>query len=573
MGHGDAATNYGTRIGGILARRFAHLYGAQWWHPAMVCWGLGGFGLGLTGLAEVHSMDDMAGNAELILLWGANLDSQPNTAPRLKQARKRGARVIAIDIRETSATAQADQTLLIKPGTDAALALAMMHVIVRESLHNQSFIDQYTTGFDKIEPHLRQYPADWAADVTGIDAGIIEALARDYAAQAASMIVLGGSSMHKSNNGWYGARAVSCLPALTGSVAIPGGGFGPRHGAPSHGQGLQHLQPEQASRCSEVIPDQMAAMTQAMLDGKIKTLFLTGTNMLSSFADSNRLREALNNVPLIVCHDLFDNDTIREVADLVLPGTAWVEQLGCKMTHTHIYLMDQAIKPQGDAQSLSELLQALATELSIDNYFPWQSDEQMIDAVLDHPATGHVTVAQLRVQNGNRALRGEGVAHADRKFPTPSGKLEFYSSIAEKLGLPTLPVFGTEPVAEEYPLVFRQGRTLTHFHGFYDHGRALPSMRKLDKAPVLWISPADSAERGISNKDVVRLFNQRGEFTASANVTDKIRPGTVWMRDGWEGVNRLTSGDAALPDAATHVFPFGVGQAAFDAYINVERQD
>jgi anaerobic selenocysteine-containing dehydrogenase len=570
MGHGDAATNYGTRIGGLLARRFAHLYGTQWWHPAMICWGLGGFGLGLTGFAEVHSMDDMADHSDLILLWGANLDSQPNTAPRLKRAKKRGARVVAIDIRQTSATAQADQVILLKPGTDAALALALMHVIVRESLHDSAFIEQHTIGFDALTTHLQPFTEQWAADITGVEAGIVTALARDYAAQKASMIVLGGSSMHKSADGWYAGRAISCLPALTGSVAVAGGGFGPRHGAPSHAQGLQHLQPQQPSKCTEVIPDQMAAMTQAMLDGKIKTLLLTGTNMLSSFADSNLLRKALQNVPMIVCHDLFESDTIREAADIVLPATAWVEQLGCKMTHTHVYLMDQAIAPQGDALSLSSLLQQLATALEIEGYFPWQSDEAMINALLDHSATGHVTLAELRVEQGNRALKGRGIAHENLQFPTPSGKLEFYSDTAAKLGLPPLPVHQTVVVGKTYPLVFRQGRTLTHFHGFYDHGRALPSLHRLDNTPVLWMSVEDAHGRGISNDDSIQLYNQRGQFNARALVTDKILPGTVWMRDGWEGINRLTDGSAALTDDATRLFPFGVGQAAFDAHIEVK---
>ena len=572
MGHGDAATNYGTRIGGLLARRFAHLYGSQWWHPAMICWGLGGFGLGLTGLGEVHSMDDMADHAELIILWGANLDSQPNTAPRLKRAKKRGAKVVAIDIRQTSATAQADHTLIIKPGTDAALALAMMQVIVRESLHNPEFIEQHTIGFDGFATHLQQFTPQWAADITGIETTLIESVARSYAAQPASMIVLGGSSMHKSVNGWYAGRAVSCLPALTGSVAIPGAGMGPRHGAPSHGQGLQHLQPQQPTRCSDVIPDQMSAITQAMLDGKIKTLLLTGTNMLSSFADSNRLREALSNVPFIVCHELFASETVREAADLVIPATSWVEQMGCKMTHTHIYLMDKAIEPQGDAQALSGLLRSLADRLSIDDFFPWLTDEQMINAVLDHPSTGHVTVAEMRREKNHRAIQpGTGVAHADLSFQTPSGKLEFYSTTAETLGLPPLPVYSAVQRDDRYPLSFRQGRTLTHFHGFYDHGRALPSLARLDSTPQLWMSPADSAQRGIQNNDNIRLFNQRGEFTAQALVTDKILPGTVWMRDGWEGINRLTDGDAVLSDEATRAFAFGVGQAKFDAQIEVEK--
>ena len=124
LGHGDAATSYGTRLGGLLSRRFAFLYGCQWWHPAMICWGLGGFGFGLTGVLNVHTKEDMSANSDLIILWGANTTSQPNTATHLVKAKRRGAKIIAIDIRQSEACALADESIYIKPGTDAALALA-----------------------------------------------------------------------------------------------------------------------------------------------------------------------------------------------------------------------------------------------------------------------------------------------------------------------------------------------------------------------------------------------------------------------------------------------------------------
>ena len=123
-----------------LLRRFANLYGAQWWSPTMICWGLGGFGLGLTGHLETNTKEDMGAHAQLIVLWGANLASQPNTARHLAAARRRGAHVVTIDVRETEAAAQSDETLLVRPGSDAALALAMMHVIVAEGLVDRAFV-------------------------------------------------------------------------------------------------------------------------------------------------------------------------------------------------------------------------------------------------------------------------------------------------------------------------------------------------------------------------------------------------------------------------------------------------
>jgi len=569
LGHGDAATNYGTRLGGLLSRRFAHLYGAQWWHPAMICWGLGGFGLGLTGVLEVHTKEDLSAHSDLIILWGSNIASQPNTAPHLKDAQKRGARIILIDIRDSEAKSLADQVIRIKPGTDAALALSLMHVLIGENWVDHDHVAQHTIGFEALQAHVRPFTPEWGAEQTGITAGTIHALAQEYAATRRAMILLGGSSMHKSKNGWQAARAVACLPALTGKLGIPGGGLGPRHGASSHGQALNSILPEQGNACKTVIPNQMSAMTEAFCEGKIKALLLSGTNMRSSFADTERLAKGLEKVDLIVCHDLFASDTIREFADIVLPATAWLEQLGCKMTHTHLYLMDHFLPAPGDTHSLSGLLQDLSGRLGVADFFPWDSDEGMINSVINHPSTHHATIADLRADGGKRALRISHHAYPDHRYPTPSGKVEFYSEQAKALGLPPLPVY--EPLAESkaHSLIFRQGRTLSHFHSFYDHGQALPSLKKHNRQPALWLAPADAKIRGIADQEAIRIFNERGSFEAEAHVTDKIPPGTVWMHDGWAGINRLTSGAASLPDAAVDLFPFSAGQSAFDASVNV----
>jgi anaerobic selenocysteine-containing dehydrogenase len=562
LGHGDAASNYGTRIGGLLSRRFAHLYGAQWWHPAMICWGLGGFGLGLTGVLDVHTKEDLSANADLVVMWGATTASQPNTAPHIKAARARGARVVVIDIRDSEATARADQVLRIRPGTDAALALAMMHVIVRDVLVDHAFVAAHTVGFEALRQHLRDFDPDWAAQQTGLDAGIIVAFAHEYATTRRAMVVLGGSSMNKSVNGWQASRAVACLPALTGKLGIPGGGLGPRHGASAHGQALNTILPEQGNACRHVIPNQMSAMADALRAGRIGALLLSGTDMLSSFADSNGLARGLERVGLIISHDLFSNDTIREFADIVLPATAWVEQLGCKMTNTHLYLMDRILPPPGDAADLTRLLRELACRLGVQGFFPWSSDEGLVDAIIDHPATGHATVAAMREEGGMRAVN---ISH--HAYP---GKVEFYSEQAVGLGLPGLPVYEPVTAVPGYPLRFRQGRTLTHFHGFYDHGQALPSLNKRAGSPTLWIATEDAAARGIADGSAIRIHNERGSFHASARVTDRIGAGAVWMRDGWSGINRLTAGTPSLPDAAVDLFPFSAGQAAFDALVEVE---
>src|SRR3989454_12546275 len=237
-GHGLFANNYGTRIASHLLRRFSNLYGCQWWNPTMICWGLGAWGLGLTGALETNTKEDMGAHANLIVLWGANLASQPNTARYVAAARRRGAHVVTVDVRETEAAAQSDEVFVLGRGTDAALALAMMHVIVRESLHDRAFVERHTLGFDELAAHVRTHSPAWAEPITGIPAARIEALARRYATTRPATIVIGGSSMYKGANGAQAGRAIACLPALTGNLGVPGGGFGPRHGSSSHGQEL-----------------------------------------------------------------------------------------------------------------------------------------------------------------------------------------------------------------------------------------------------------------------------------------------------------------------------------------------
>ena len=481
-GHGAFANNYGTRVSAQLLRRFANLHGCQTWSPTSICWGLGAFGIGLTGLLEANTKEDLGDHAELVVMWGATLASQPNTARHLIRARKRGAHVVTIDIRETEATTRSDEMLVIRPGTDAALALALMHVIAREGLVDDAFVSAHTVGFDELREHLANHSPAWAADVTGVPAATIEALARRYATTRPAMIVLGGSSMYKDANGWLAARAVSCLPALTGNVGIPGGGLGPRHGAASNGQALADVAGAERHPPGNRIPNQMERITEALVGREITALLLFGTNMVSSFADAGRVAAGLRRTDLVVVHDLFMSDTARAFADVVLPATSWLEETGCKSTNTHLYLMPKVLEPPGEARSIAAVLCCLAERLGIDEFWPWAADTGALDAILDHPSTGRATVAHLSAEGGMRALDVSPVGHPDLRFPTPSGKLEFVARRAADLGVPALPVY-VPPPASPQPFTLRTGRTLTHFHGFYDHGRALPSLASKDPEP------------------------------------------------------------------------------------------
>lgn len=571
-GHGTFTTNYGTRVNAQLFVRFANLHGCQFFNPTMICWGLGAFGLALTGMQETHTKEDMGEHSRLILLWGANFASQPNTARFVNAARARGARVVAVDVRQTEATAKADEVLLLRPGTDTALALALMHVICAERLFDAAFVERHTVGFAALAEHVRAFSPSWAAGVTGVAAERIVALARLYAGTKPAMIVLGGSSMHKGDNGWQASRAIACLPGLTGNVGMPGAGFGPRHGASAHGRGLANVTESQRRNAGTALPNQMAGVIEALRDGRIANLLLMGSNMLSSFADSARVAEGLDRTRLVLSYDLFLNDTARRFADVVLPSTAWLEELGCKSAFTHLYLMEPALAPAGEARSAALVMRGLADRLGLHDYFPWESEEALLDAILDHPATGHATVASLRAQGGMGELRISHVANPTLDFDTPSRKIEFYSEDAARLGLPPLPDWPIPQVPEAsapYPLTLTQGRTLAHFHGFYNNGQALPTLARREAEPRVWISIADAASRGVAEGAAIRVFNARGELAARAHVTERIPAGTLWLRDGWPGLNALTDSASVLPDAAVDRFGFSAGQSTFNARVEV----
>jgi anaerobic selenocysteine-containing dehydrogenase len=252
------------------------------------------------------------------------------------------------------------------------------------------------------------------------------------------------------------------------------------------------------------------------------------------------------------------------------------------MTHTHLYLMEQALAPPGETRSLYAIVKELAERLDLSGFHPWTSEEAMVDAILDHPCTGHATVAALRAEGGIRALNVSHVANPKLDFDTPSRKIELFSEQAERLGLPPLPSYdgsilrppnetrdSTELPAEPYSLALTQGRTMTHFHSFYNNGQALPTLARREAEPTLWISQADAATRELSDGAAIRIFNERGELMARAHVTERIPAGTVWMRDGWPGLNRLTSGAAVLPDEAVDLFEFSAGQSSFGAMVEV----
>ncbi len=565
--HGNWGNDYAFGLKRAQMDRFANLFGCQYWNPAMICWGLGAFGVGITGALETSSKEDLSANSELVVLWGANTVSQANTLRHVEIAKRRGARIVVVDIRRTEASALADDVILLKPGTDAVLALAIMHVIIAAGSYDADFVAQHTVGFDALKTHVETMTPSWAETLTGVPVEQITWLAQAYATAKPAMIVIGGSSLHKGDNTWQAARAISCLPALTGNFGIKGGGIGPRHGGRSHGVGFNDVSAADRRPPGEYIPNQMEAIVEALESGAVKVFVTIGSNVLSCFAETNRTRAALAKADLVVAYDIFPNQTIREVADIVLPGTIWLEEIGAKSTNTHIHLSDRVLSPAGEARPVYELYKGLGDRLGVRDVYPWVDQEAAMNAALDHPATGHATVKTLRANSGRVPLNVSHVAYPNLEFSTPSGKIEFFSERAQSMGLPPLPM---PPEARPNDgLALAHGRTFAQFHAFFDHGRALPTLANRETDPDLWIAPEDAAARGIADGDWIEISNPRGTFHARAKVTQRVPEGTVWIRDGWPGLNALTDGESVLPETALSEFPFSVGQNNYGARVEV----
>ncbi len=226
------------------------------------------------------------------------------------------------------------------------------------------------------------------------------------------------------------------------------------------------------------------------------------------------------------------------------------------------------------------ILRELAGPLAIANFFPWKDEEAYLNTLLAPQRTdegGSLTLEQLRQSGGIwQKSRLSHIAYPDHHFHTPSGKVEFWSERAQKVGLSPLPTY-TPPQSEtrvRYPLQFRQGRTITAFHAFYDEGRALPSLARANREPELWIHPLDAQRRGIVTGCHIQVYNERGNMRTKAKVSEELQPGVVWMRDGWFGVNSLTNGNPVLsPLASDIVDPYMLpgGQTAFDALVEVRK--
>lgn len=553
--------------GSSMDRRFFHRLGASLL-ARTICAAAGTEGWRHTYGDRVGPTPEEAEHARLILLWGTNtLTSNPHLWPALRRARERGARLIAIDPIRTRTAAQCDLHLPIRPGTDAALALGMMHVILAEGLEDRDYLERYAHGWERLADHVSGWTPVETARVTGLDADSVVSLAREYAQTRPTFIRL-NYGMQRHAGGGSAVRAVSLLPALTGAWRDVGGGATLSTSGAFRGIAAAKLErpdwiPPGTRTINMIRLGEALTLPDAGVGGPpVKALIVYNSNPGAVAPERGRVCEGLRREDLFtVVLEHFQTDT-ADYADWVLPATTQLEHWDLHTSYGHVYLTlnRPAIQPIGECLPNSEIFRRLAARMGLNDPAFRDDDLELIRQALDttHLAFEGITLDRLLKDGWVRMRVDQPFApfRDPARFNTPTGKIQFEAPELAAFGLDPLPTYvppaelraadESDGEGEPYPLMLISPPE----HQFLNSTFAnVPALRKAAGPPRVWLHPDDAAARAIRTGDEVRVHNARGSFTALARVTVEVRRGVAasfgvrWARYSPEGktVNNTTS--------------------------------
>jgi anaerobic selenocysteine-containing dehydrogenase len=471
---------------------------------------------------------EAVGESDLIIAWGADLfATNVHFWAKVEAAQKRGVKLIVIDPRKTRAARLADRHLQIRIGTDAALSLGIMHILVRDGLVDRDYIAAHTIGFDRLEAEvLPKFPPDRVAAITGLPRADIEELARLYGATKRSFIRL-GEGMSRLARGGEALRAVALLPGVTGAYGRRGGGALLTTAASCELNYNALRKPSGPAETRLVNHLRLGDALLNMKDPPIRALFIAANNPAVTCPDAGKVRRGLAREDLFtVVHDPFLTATAR-YADIVLPATTYLETEDLYRAYGTYYLQygRAAVAPQGEAWSNFGLAQELAQRMSVpDPVFRMDPEEAM--AELFRGAKGRVAALDLDEVRRGRPIR---LAPAGgQEFRTPSGRLEFYSEQLAAKGLAPMPHWQPDP-QEERDAVRWPLRLLTAPGYFQAHTAysGVDFLRRREGPPFCVLHPDEAARRGLQDGARVRLCNDRGAVGLMLKISDEVLPGVV----------------------------------------------
>jgi len=527
------AGTMGLLQGSGMDRRFFHRLGASRLDRT-ICSSAGGAGLAAALGHRYGTEPEQFRHAKLILAWGANvLGTNVHLWPFIVEARRNGAKFYTIDPRRNRTGAAADKHFFINPGSDTALALGMMHVIIGEKLHDADYVARYTEGFDGLAQRVRDYPPERTAALTGIPKDEIVALAREYATTRPAVIRL-NYGVQRSERGAMAVRAIALLPALTGGWKDVGGGLQLTTSKAFYlnREGLERADLQRSALGREARILNMSLLGQVLndtADPPVKALVVYNSNPAAIAPDQTAVRRGLERPDLFtVVLEQFQTDT-ADYADFVLPATTFLEHTDLYLAYGHYYLQlaRPALAPPGETRPNTEVFRALAARMGFDDACFRDSDDDMLRTLLatHHPFLQGITLEDLDRDHSIRlkiAPAGQPFQpFAQGGFGTPSGKCEFH---AETLTY-TPPIesrFGDQTLHARFPLELISPKNDDSMNSTFAY------RPENDAATAaLHIHSSDAAARGIASGDQVRVFNQRGSCLLRAEVDGVVHPGVV----------------------------------------------
>jgi len=562
-----------------MDRRFFHKLGASLLERTL-CSSAGKVGIKITLGAAVGMDPERFEDAKLIIIWGSNsIVSNLHFWSRVQEAKRRGAKVIAIDPYRSLTAAKCDRHIAPLPGTDAALALGMMHVIIGEGLYDAQYVERHTLGFAQLKERVQEYPPEKAAAICGLAREEIVSLAREYAGTRPTAIRL-NYGMQRHSGGGMAVRTVTCLPALAGHWRDAAGGL-------SLTTGDYYAFNHAALERPDLIPNRPRTFNHSALgdaltraEPPVRAVYVYNNNPVAVCPDSQQVIAGFAREDLFtVVHEIFLTDT-ADYADIVLPATTQLEHYDVHKSYGHLYVLanNPAIAPVGEAKPNSEVFRLLAARMGFTEACFSDSDEDICRQALEssNPRMAGIEWEALKAQGWQRLnLPLNFAPFAEGNFPTPSGKCEFWSQTAADMGLDPLPTYvppresaqSAPQLAQSYPLAFISPPARNFLNSSFAN---LPFALKEAGEPTLDLHPADAAPRGIVDGDTVRTHNARGSFLTKARVSERVRPGVVaalsvwWKKLSPDGCNANDVTSQALAD-------MGGAATFYDCLVEVEK--
>lgn len=536
--------------GESMDRRFFHQLGASLLDRT-ICASAGSTALQHTYGGKLGMRVEFFAESKLILIWGSNsIGSNLHFWRIAQEAKRNGAKLICIDPRKSETADKCHAHLQLLPGTDAALALALMHELIRNDWLDHDYIAEHTLGWEQLKAKALEWPPERAAQVCGLPVEQIVQLARDYGTTKPAAIRL-NYGVQRTRGGGNAVRAIACLPALVGAWRHRAGGLllSSSSHAPLNAARL-HMPQLLGERRPRII--NMSTMGDALLQAQpaIEALVVYNSNPVAVAPDSAKVAKGFAREDLFtVVLEHFMTDT-ADYADYVLPATTQLEHwdIHSSYGHTDVLLNQPAIAPLGQAKSNAQIFRELAAHMAAwDPAFAAPHFQDSDEALCHQALEGSCISFDDLLMQGFAQQDLPEAPFAEGGFPTPSGKCEFVSSALEQMGISAVPDYlpNYEQPSADYPLAMISPPARNFLNSTFVNVKTL---RHIEGRPVLEMHPQDAAARGIADGDAVRVFNARGEYLCHASINGRARAGVVvglgiwWRKDGMNGtnVNELT---------------------------------